>query len=103
MITQKMREWLQTNYPFKHKKRVVDFIYLQRINKRINRELDLLLWLCINYPNVFLDANYLNDYGHTIKRSKRDKNRMKNLLLCINALMNSSKAKPITELVLEHD
>ena len=52
-------------------------VYMRRIQQRISRELDMLLWLAINHPQVFLDREH-------------DKNipnrRLKKLLLALKAL-----------------
>jgi len=53
-------------------------VYLTRIEKRINRELENLYWLCKNYPDVFL-YSYRNQTG-------KQHERLKKLLLCIKAL-----------------
>lgn len=94
MITKKMREYLNS-MGSKPEKTVKHCVYMNRIQKRIARELDMLLWLAINHPDIFLNETreWLEDSGKI--QSHR---RLKKLLLTIKAL-NPDIA---VELVLEN-
>jgi len=65
-------------------------VYLVRIQKRLDRELENLYWLCKNHPDVFLHG-YKED-------SPNSHMRLKKLLLCIKAL----NPKCDVELVLKN-
>ena len=55
----------------------------ERIRERIDQELDNLLWLCQNYPNVFLEETFA--YAHAEEQENRYR-RMKTLILCLKHL-----------------
>jgi hypothetical protein len=79
MITESMKEYLQkikglTYEQIKKRGHVQHCVYLNRIQRRIDRELDFLLWLCIHKPEIFLNEKKLG------------KERLKKLLLAIKAL-----------------
>jgi len=82
MITKKMKEYLKSVLG-KNEKGVKHCVYINRMQKRISRELNHLLWLCIHYPNIFLDEEkeYKDETGKI--QSHR---RLKKLLLCVKAL-----------------
>lgn len=82
MITDTMKEWLK-NLPRKPEKTVKFCVYMNRIQKRISRELDNLLWLCIHHPEVFLDEGreHRDDTGKIMSHR-----RLKRLLLCVKAV-----------------
>jgi len=65
MITEKMKRWLSTLIGRDIKKDAKYYIYMSRIQRRIDRELDNLLWLAKHYPEVFLDKEhqYYDEYG----------------------------------------
>jgi len=71
MITEKMKEWL-LNLPENPKHDSAYCVQVHRIQKRIDQKLELLLWLCMNHPEVFL-------YEHSYER-------MRTLLLCVKLL-----------------
>lgn len=52
-----MREWLET-YDVTQKR----YVYGKRIQKRIEKELNALLWLSMKYPSVFLYEAERKDY-----------------------------------------
>lgn len=79
MITEKKRKYLEsveglTYEEIKKLGHVKHLVYIHRIQKRIDRELDRLLWLCIHEPELFLN------------KKKSGNERLKKLLLCIKAL-----------------
>lgn len=49
-----MKKWLETE-PKDRKTDSKYAVYMNRIQKRIDKELDALLWLAIHYPQLFLD------------------------------------------------
>jgi hypothetical protein len=85
MISKSMQRFLETGLKTKPQGMRTDrwnvqrFVYMSRIQKRIDVELDALLWLCINRPEVFL-------YEGTQKTSYNKNERFKKLLLTIKAL-----------------
>ena len=56
MITKGMKKFLEEKNRHRPNS-IFSLVYAWRIQKRIERELDLLLWLCMNYPEVFLGEN----------------------------------------------
>jgi len=58
-------------------------VYLNRIQRRIEREMNMMLWLAINYPEVLLDEEreYKDDSGKIVSHR-----RLKKLLLTLKAL-----------------
>lgn len=97
MITETMKKWLETEYPeFLKRKRghrgyrgsVKFFVYLNRIQNRIERELNYTLWLALNRPDILSGKAIVNEYGHIRADSKdRSYERMKTLMLVLKALM----------------
>jgi hypothetical protein len=82
MITEKMKEWLNT-LPEIPNKDVKYCVYNNRIQKRIEKELDQLLWLCIKHPEIFLDEDSeINDMTGKIVSHRR----LKKLILCLKNL-----------------
>ena len=82
MITKKMKKWLES-LPENPPKTIKYCVYMNRIQKRISRELDMLLWLSINHPEVFLDEEreYKDETGRIMSHR-----RLKKLLLALKAL-----------------
>ena len=82
MITSRMKKWLE-NLPEKPQKTIKYCVYVNRLQKRIDRELDMLLWLSIHHPDIFLDEEneWIEDTGK-IKSHRR----LKKLLLSLKAL-----------------
>ena len=79
MITEKKRKYLEkdkglTYEQIKKLGHVKHLVYINKIQKRIDIELDLLLWLCIHEPELFLNKKNCGN------------ERLKKLLLCIKAL-----------------
>ena len=80
MITTKMREYLEKveGLTYKQIKKLGYaknyVVFINRIKKRIDRELNYLLWLCIHELELFLN------------KKKSGNERLKKLLLCIKAL-----------------
>jgi len=93
MITKTMKKYLEAKNSETEKlsfyKQVKHCVYMKRIQNRIDRELNMLLWLAVNKPEI-LDDNptpILNEYGHNIRRNKFKKNeRLRKLLLTVKAL-----------------
>jgi hypothetical protein len=94
MITSKMRKYLES-IKNGEQKSVKHCVYINRMQKRITRELSQLLWLCIHHPEIFLDEEreYKDETGKI--QSHR---RLKKLLLCVKAL----NPKIEVELVLKN-
>lgn len=82
MITNDMRKYLESlsskieDKEPSHLEYMKELVYLNRINRRIDRELDNLLWLCRNHPDIFLHG----------QKEDSPNMRLKKLLLCIKAL-----------------
>lgn len=97
MITKKMKKYLAGLPPNlkKLKKAVKDSVYMNRIQLRIDRELNMLFWLALSHPDVFLDREreYSDDTGKIMSNR-----RLKKLLLIVKALHPNIHA----ELVLEN-
>ena len=79
MITKKKRKYLESieGLTYEQIKKLGHVKYLQymyKIQKRIDRELDRFLWLCIHEPELFLNKKNCGN------------ERLKKLLLCIKAL-----------------
>jgi len=77
-----MKKWLE-NHPTDSKKSVKDSVYINRINKRIDRELDNLLWLAMHHPQIFLDEE--TEFSDTSGKIVSHR-RLKKILLVINNL-----------------
>lgn len=77
-----MKKWLETQ-PEKPKKTIKYCVYMNRIQKRIERELDMLLWLAINHPEIVVDEEreWKNESGKIVSHR-----RLKKLLLIVKAL-----------------
>lgn len=91
MITETMKKWLETEYLelLKKPKRTVKLcVYLNRIQKRIEREFEYMLWLSINRPDILLNMQTtFNEYGHIRHSRDQSYERMKMLMLTLKALM----------------
>lgn len=82
MISTKMRTWIIKNYG-KANRGSKSFVYMNRIQHKIDKELDGLFWLCENYPEIFLDEETeMNDLTGKIVSHRR----LKKLLTCVNNL-----------------
>ena len=88
-----MKEYLET-LPEQPKKTIKHCVYMNRIQKRIERELDMLLWLAIHHPEVFLDEEreWKEESGKIMSHR-----RLKKLLLSLKGL----NPKMEVELVLK--
>lgn len=94
MITAKMRDWLEKITKNPQMKTSIKYsVYINRIQKRIEKELDALLWVSVHYPQIILDdeREYRDDTGRIVCHR-----RLKKLLLTIKAL----NPKTEVELVL---
>ena len=82
MITKKMLEFLDS-LGEKPEKTVKHCVYMNRIQKRIERELTMLLKLAVKHPKVFLDEEreWRTDSGRITSHR-----RLKKLLLSLKAL-----------------
>ena len=82
MITDKMKEWLE-ELPDVPVKDVKFCVYMNRIEKRIQRELNNFKWLCKNFPEIFLDEEVeVNELSGKIVSHRR----LRMLLECILTL-----------------
>jgi hypothetical protein len=82
MITRKMREWLNS-LPENPAKDTKYCVYMNRIQKRIDEELENLLWLCIKHSDIFIDEEKeINDLTGKIVSHRR----LRKLLICVNNL-----------------
>jgi hypothetical protein len=70
-------------------------VYMNRMQKRIERELNMMLWLSIHYPKILLDEEkeYRDENGKIICHR-----RLKKILLTVKAL----NPKMEVELVLKN-
>jgi len=96
MITNEMKRYLEKMDEEKSKKLnqmeiIKRAVYLERIQKRLDRELDNLYWLCKNHPQVFLGS-------YRQKGEENSHKRLKKILLCVKAL----NPKMEVELVLRN-
>ncbi|MCW3993004.1 MAG: hypothetical protein NWE85_00340, partial [Candidatus Bathyarchaeota archaeon] len=61
-----------------------------RIQKRIEREFEYMLWLAVNYPEILLNKRVtLNEYGNIRHSRNQSKERTKTLMLTLKALMEN--------------
>lgn len=92
-----MRKWLEEKYPklLKRRYRSVKLcVYLSRIQKRIEREMDMLLWLALNRPDILLNKRVtLNQYGHVHHFKDQSHERLKTLLLAVKALSKNAEVE----------
>jgi hypothetical protein len=105
LITLHMKKWLETEYPelLKKPNRTIKLcVYLNRIQKRIERELEYTLWLAVHRPDILLNKQItLNEYGHINRARDHTYERMKILMLALKALMQKENVN--VELVLNAD
>jgi len=84
MITSKMQKWLESVEKDPQMKTQIKYcVYMNRIQKRIESELNRTLWLAIHYPQILLDEDkeYRDETGKIVCHR-----RMKKMLLTIKAL-----------------
>jgi hypothetical protein len=82
MITDKMKKWLES-LPPNPQKEVKYCVYVNRIQKRIDKELDNLSWLCVHHPEIFIDEETeINDNTGKIVSHRR----LRKLMICVNNL-----------------
>jgi hypothetical protein len=96
MITSKMKKWLEVTAQNPQMEKSIKYcVYMNRIQKRIEKELDALLWLAIHYPKILLDEEreYRDEGGKIVCHR-----RLKKLLLSVKAL----NPKMEVELVLKN-
>lgn len=96
MITRKMQKFLTEieQHPELMKK-IKYCVYMNRIQKRLERELDSTLWLAVNHPKILLDEEkeYTDSSGKIVCHR-----RLKKLLLIVKAV----NPKVEVELVLKN-
>jgi len=96
LITRKMRKFLEEieQHPELMKK-IKYCVYMNRIQKRIEKEMDSTLWLAIHYPKILLDEEkeYQDASGKIVCHR-----RLKKLLLIVKAV----NPKMEVELVLKN-
>jgi hypothetical protein len=96
MITRKMQKFLDdVEKNPQLMKKIKYCVYMNRIQKRLERELDSTLWLAVHYPHILLDEEkeYKDETGKIVCHR-----RLKKLLLIIKAL----NPKMEVELVLKN-
>jgi len=98
MITKKMKNYIEKHASQEcsdSKSKIKHCVYMNRMQKRIDRELQMMLWLAIHYPQTFLDEEkeYRNSEGK-IEQNRR----LKSIILTIKAL----KPKMNVMLVLDN-
>jgi hypothetical protein len=77
-----MKKWLE-GLPSQPIKDIKYCVYINRVQKRIDKELNNLLWLCIQHPEIFIDEETeVNDLTGKIVSHRR----LRKLMLCINNL-----------------
>lgn len=77
-----MIEWLE-GLPDEPIKDVKFCVYMNRIQKRIDRELRNFLWICMSFPEIFLDEDVeVNDLSGKIVSHRR----FRKLLVCVKKL-----------------
>lgn len=93
MITDKMKKWLES-LPEKPVKDIKYCVYINRIQKRIDEELENFMWLCIHHPELVIDEETeINDLSGKIVSHRR----LRKLMLCVNKINPNMNV----ELVLE--
>jgi hypothetical protein len=96
MITGSMKKYLELVEQDPQKQKSIKYcVYMNRIQKRIDKELDALLWLAIHNPKILLDEEkeYHDSTGKVVCHR-----RLKKLLLTVKAL----NPKMEVELVLKN-
>ena len=94
VITKEMRRLLEGKSEGRCRNlKAKELTYLKRIHKRIDRELNQLLWICIHHPEIFLCELNKNVYGHEMAKNRKfnpshGKKRLKILLKCVMLLTN---------------
>jgi len=89
MITKTMKKFLEEEYPdlIKKKGSIKLAVYLGRIQKRIEKQMEMMLWLAVNKPDIFLDKQItFNEYGNIHRSRDHGHERLKMLMLAIKAL-----------------
>jgi hypothetical protein len=82
IITDKMKIWLES-LPEKPVKDIKYCVYINRIQKRIDEELENFLWLCIHHPELVIDEETeINDLSGKIVSHRR----LRKLMLCVNKI-----------------
>jgi hypothetical protein len=96
MITPTMKKFLNKAESDPQIKKSIKYcVYVNRIQKRIEKEMDSLLWLAVNHPDILLDEEkeYKDETGKIICHR-----RLKKLLLTVKAV----NPKMEVELVLKN-
>jgi hypothetical protein len=96
MITRKMQKFLEEIEKNPQLMKEIKYcVYMNRIQKRLERELDSTLWLAVNHPKILLDEEkeYVDSTGKIVCHR-----RLKKFLLIIKAL----NPKMEVELVLKN-
>jgi hypothetical protein len=91
-----MKRWLEQVAQNPQMKSSIKYcVYMNRIQKRIDKELNAMLWLAINHPNILLDEEkeYRDESGKIICHR-----RLKKMLLSIKVV----NPKMEVELVLKN-
>ncbi len=96
MITRKMQKFLEEVEAHPELLKKIKYcVYMNRIQKRLERELDSTLWLAIHHPKILLDEEkeYADSSGKIVCHR-----RLKKLLLIVKAV----NPKVEVELVLKN-
>lgn len=92
-----MKRWLE-GLPKDQAKDVKYCVYRNRIQKRIDKELENLLWLCEHHPEIFLDEEMeINDLSGKIVSHRR----LKKLIICLKKLNPNSNVQLVLETIEE--
>ena len=78
MLAPKMKKFLEKYFSNPNSKRlsVKHCVYMNRLQNRIDRELDMFLWLCVNRPDLFLAQ----------REGQEPNERLKKLILALKNL-----------------
>jgi hypothetical protein len=69
-------------------------LYMKRLQKRLERELNMLLWLAVNHPDIFL----YKEQNHYRKSSFDGKERIRKIMLTVKALIGTKDVELFLDL-----
>lgn len=77
-------------------------VYINRMQKSIDRDLKMLIWLAVNYPEILLNKDKSNEYGTVVhSHNKQVMNGHQRLRLLLSIIL-AAKPKMEVELVLKN-